>query len=97
MPKNELSKLVEENLNIPDKEVRDQVVQYIMLGYVEDQELMEWEQIRFVKQRVDELWKTLKRLSELVLVKEKVSSMVKNFPKPADIMARRRAVRAKGK
>lgn len=98
MPKENLSKLIDENLQKVDNEqVREFLVSYIMEGYMTDQVMADWEQIRFVKQRVDELWKTLKHLSEFVLVKEKVAGMVKNFPKPSDILAHRRAARAKRK
>lgn len=48
----------------------------------------DWEQLRVIKQRMDNMWKKLKAFSEQVLVKVKVQSMIDSFPKPKDLKPR---------
>lgn len=85
MKKIELIKMLEERLGrINNPSLIKELVKDIMNFHRED--CNEWQALRFLKKRVDELWKVIKQTSEKGLVGERAKELkrVLDQIKPAD-------------
>jgi len=84
MNKDVMESFLNETLKIENEELKSIIVRYILdKGYQENYQ--NWEQLRFIKGAVDDLWITLKRWSERDIVSERISQLIGAFPKPTKL------------
>ena len=82
MNKEEMEKLVRDNLiKLNNKDLEDQVVRDVMEKFDPQME-NDWEQLRGIKRRVDQIWVVIKRCSENAIVSKRVERLMDAFPRP---------------
>ena len=87
MTKDQIEALLNQ-IELEDERLKKEFVRVALTGYQDDQDLSDWEQLRFIKQKVDSVWRAVKRCSERDLVSAKVGRMMAAFPRPKDLGAK---------
>lgn len=81
MNKDQMEEFLNDTLKLDDEELKKNIVSYILnKSFQEDYQ--NWEQLRFVKGAVDQLWSAIKKWSEREIVAERISQLIGSFPKP---------------
>ena len=81
MTKEQIIQFLNRTLVLDNEELKKCIInQIIERGYKEDYQ--GWEQLRFIKQQVDQLWGAIKKWSEREIVKERVTQLRNALPRP---------------
>jgi hypothetical protein len=84
MNKESMKKYLIGTIPVKDPVLSERMIDLMLVDYdnKEFTELPDWEQLRYVRRRNDDLWKMLKYFSERVLIKNKVKKMIESMPRP---------------
>ena len=76
MDKIRCEKILRDGLSkLNDEELITAVVKSVISTYADKQCDNDWQELRYLKKRVDEIWKTIKSLSEKCLVRERSNEL----------------------
>ena len=82
LSKEQIEQLLKDSIKVDDEALKTELVRVALSGYMDEEDLSDWEQLRYVKSKVDSLWQALKKCSEQSLVKVKVRQMLAALPQP---------------
>ena len=81
MTKQQVIDFLNRTLPMENEALKKMIIDHIIeTGYKEDYQ--GWEQLRFIKQEVDQLWGKIKKWSEREIVKERVTQLRNAMPRP---------------
>jgi len=71
--------------SLDDDNLIKAIVEYALRGFSDKEDYNDWEQLRFIKQKMDKVWTSVKSVTEKEVVKEKIIRMLKAFPTPKEL------------